>query len=172
MEDGAQCQHEREQAQQRAGLTCGEAQPTRGVDGPCWLRGFRCGAITTGLGRHDTAVVHSSGGPWRRSCTPLRPPTKYLDGRGEYFFPACTFCSVVVVGQTDRRGILRSPRRAAIVRYAVIGHHLITEETRTTLLLQFCSVGVCLAYVLPDVRYLYAQSFPYRFLCVPPFSIS
>ena len=32
---------------QRAGLTCGEARPQRrGVDGPSWLRGLRCGSIT------------------------------------------------------------------------------------------------------------------------------
>ena len=58
----------------RAGVTCGEAQPPRrGVDGPCWLRGLRCGAITTGLER--SLPCHCRAWPWPWSCTPLRPPT-------------------------------------------------------------------------------------------------
>ena len=104
------CQHGREQTRQRAGLTCREAQPRRGVDGPhVGFRGLRCGAITAGLGRHDTAVVHSSGGPWRRSCTPATADKKT---RRRLFF-------VVVCGQ--RRDVqlyscmpIRDPLRDAV----------------------------------------------------------
>ena len=80
--------HEAEQ--QRAGRTCGEVQLRFRVDGPCWFRGLRCGAITTGLERHGTALG-SLPGRARGLIVPepLRPPTKFPGGQRVYVCCGC-----------------------------------------------------------------------------------
>eukprot|EP00964_Phaeocystis_antarctica_P151062 scaffold118624_cov57-Phaeocystis_antarctica.AAC.2 len=67
-----------------------------------------------------------------------------LTGAQSIFFPASTFCSVVVVGQTDRRGILRSPSHGNCTTY---GLTIATEERRRGPL--FMCDSAPLAYVLP-----------------------